>query len=421
MRVIHLSTNDIHGGAAKAAYRLHHGLCLKGIDSVMFVANKVSDDPTVSAFVPSMHLKSRLCRVLRRIRLDVDFSAYRTSRPVGAEFFSDDRSEHGSDLWRQIPHVDLIHLHWVANFVDYSDFFRGVPSQIPIVWTMHDMYPFTGGCHYDHGCGKYVEECGACPQLGSNNPGDLSRKIWQRKRKVFGHIQPSHLHIVSSSRWLAGVVSESSLLGRFPGSVIPYGLDTTNFAPRDRSVSRVALEFPDDAKIVMFAAGEVANQRKGFGLLTQAMSRLPEKSDLFLLSLGRGRPVLDYNLQHKHLGHIENDQILSLAYSAADVFVIPSTQEAFGQTALESMACGTPVVGFSVGGIPDFIRNGVSGLVVPPGNVEALADAIDHLLGNEAVRVEMSANARQVAEKNYTLEVQARRYTDLYEQLVSKQ
>jgi glycosyltransferase involved in cell wall biosynthesis len=421
MRVVHLSTNDIRGGAARAAYRLHRGLCRQGIESLMFVGQKESDDPTVSSFVPSMHLKSRFCRVLRRFRLDVDFSAYRTSRPGSSEFFSDDRSEHGYDLWHQIPHVDLIHLHWVAGFVDYYGFFRRMPRQVSIVWTLHDMNPFTGGCHYDQGCGRFKSGCGTCPQLGSNDPADLSHRIWQRKRKALAHIHPSRLHIVSSSRWLAGAVAASSLLGRFPGLVIPHGLDTADFAPRDRSVARAALEVADDARIVMFAAGRVTEHRKGFELLAQAMSRLPEKSGLFLMSLGRGRPVVDSGLRQIHLGHIENDRLLSLAFSAADVFVIPSTQEAFGQTALESMACGTPVVGFAVGGIPDVIQTGVCGLLVPPGNVEALADAINRLLGNEDVRVEMSANGRQIAVEAYALEVQARRYIDLYEQLVSKQ
>jgi glycosyltransferase involved in cell wall biosynthesis len=418
MRVIHLSTNDIRGGAARAAYRLHRGLCLQGLDSLMFVEVKSSDDPTISAFVPLMVLKSRLRRVLRRIKSDFDFYRYRASRPVTSEFFSDGRSIHGSDLWRQVPHVDLIHLHWVAGFVDYYDFFRGVPSQVPIVWTLHDMNPFTGGCHYDQGCGRFKKGCGACPQLGSNDPADLSHQIWRRKRKGLEYLPSTRLRIVSSSNWLAGESAESSLLGRFPGSVIPHGLDIEDFAPRDRSVARTALEVPDDARVVMFAAGRIAERRKGFELLAQAMSRLPEKSSLFLMSLGRGRPVVDTGLRQIHLGHIENDRLLSLAFSAADVFVIPSTQEAFGQTAMESMACGTPVVGFEVGGIPDFIQAGVCGLLVPPGNVDALAGAISHLLENEVVRAEMSANSRRIAMEDYALEVQARRYVELYERLV---
>jgi glycosyltransferase involved in cell wall biosynthesis len=421
MRVLHLSTNDIRGGAARAAHRLHRGLCRQGLESLMFVGQKDSDDPTVTSFVPSIHLKSRFFRLLRRIRLNIALSAYRTSRPGSSEFFSDGRGEHGADFWHQVPHADLIHLHWITGFVDYYDFFRLVPSQVPIVWTLHDMNPFTGGCHYDQGCGRFKKGCGACPQLGSDDPADLSHQIWRRKRRRLEYLPSNRLRIVSSSRWMAGECAESSLLGRFPGSVIPHGLDTTAFSPRDRLVARTAFEVPDDARVVMFAAGWVTERRKGFELLAQAMSRLPEKNGLFLMSLGRGRPVLDTGLQEIHLGHIENDRLLSLAFSAADLFVIPSTQEAFGQTALESMACGTPVVGFAIGGIPDLIQAGVCGLLVPPGNVEALAEAISHLLKNEVVRAEMSANGRRIAMEDYALEVQARRYIELYEHLVAEQ
>lgn len=420
MKVVHLSTHDISGGAARAAYRLHSGLRRLGHDSYMVVAHRRGDDCTVKRFNPPMDLPSRLRRRLRRERITRGFARYRDSRPAGYELFSDDRSQYGAAVVSQLPPCDVINLHWIAGFMNYDSFFAQVPQDIPIVWTLHDINPFTGGCHYDHGCGKYTDRCGACPQLGSRDTGDLSEEIWQRKREAFEQIEPARLRIVTPSRWLASEAERSTLFGRFPVSAIPYGLDTDVFSPRDRCLARDALEVPEEAGVVLFAAASVGNRRKGFALLAQALTSLNDLSNLFLISLGRGRPIVDSKIPHLHLGHIENDRLLSLVYSAADVFVIPSLQEAFGQTALEAMACGTPAVGFAIGGIPDMVRPGITGLLAPPEDVAALGVAIVELLRDAGRRVEMSDNCRRIAVKEYSLEAQAQRYVELYEKVLAQ-
>jgi glycosyltransferase involved in cell wall biosynthesis len=418
MKVIHLSTNDIRGGAARAAYRLHRGLHLLGLDSHMLVKSKSSDDPKIAAFMPPRNLARRIRRNWRQIQISVDRSRYRVSRPVGSEDFSDDRSEHGSALCRQLPHCDLINLHWVAEFLDYQSLFAGSFTRVPLVWTLHDMCPFTGGCHYDHGCGKYMEQCGTCPQLGSSDPDDLSAKIWQRKHKTFKQFEPWRLHIVTPSRWLAAEVERSTLLGKFSISVIPYGLDTHVFAPRNSAVFREIFNVPQHAKVILFAAGSTQNPRKGWHFLVEALTHIAQHDrDIYLFSLGKNSPAFSSPFTHIYLGHIDNDRFLSFAYSAADLFVAPSLQDNLPNTVMEAMSCGTPVVGFSVGGIPDMVRHGVTGLLAPLRDVEALAKAISHLLENDAMRAEMSSQCRRIANEEYSLEVQASHYLSLYEEV----
>ena len=418
MRVVHLSTYDITGGAARAAYRLNSGLQRLGHQSQMFVSSRCSFDRSVITFAPSMDMKERLRRRLRRKVLARDIGRYRPSRPGGYEPFSDDRTEYRFDLVKQLPCSDVLNLHWIAGYVDYHSLFTTVPASKPIVWTLHDMNPFTGGCHYDLDCGRYINHCGACPQLGSSDKTDLSHQIWRRKERVFSQVRRDRLHMVTPSRWLAERVKASNILGGFPLSVIPYGLDIEDFAPRDRRAARNVLGIPQEAKVVLFVADVTDNMRKGFALLAEALIRCSNKvANLFLVSLGHNKPAVHIQTPWLHVGPINNDRFLSMVYSAADIFTIPSLQDNLPNTVLEAMACGTPVVGFAVGGVPDMIREGVNGLLVSASNVPALHVAMVNLLNN-AGREDIRANCRRVAVEEYSLELQARQYSELYKALI---
>jgi glycosyltransferase involved in cell wall biosynthesis len=306
----------------------------------------------------------------------------------------------------------------VAGFLDYEGFFLNVSPNLPLVWRLADMNPLTGGCHYDGGCGRFANQCGACPQLSSSDPNDLSHQIWARKNQSLARLAPNRLHLVATSRWIAAEAQRSSLLARFPVTVIPNGLDTGDFAPRDRGYTRDLLGIPQHAKVVLFVADDADNVRKGFKLLAEALRGIENVSDLLLLSLGVGRPVVGGDVRHLHLGKIANDRFLSAVYSAADVYVIASLQESFGQTVTESLACGTPVVGFASGGIPDMVRPGQTGLLAPTGDVPALRAAVAQLLNDSAQRTRMSAECRRLALAEYSLDVQARAYGALYRSLL---
>ncbi len=414
MKVVHSCTAD-NG----AAYRLHRGLLRLGIESTMFVAQRRTDDPSVTVFQPPMDLPSRLRRRLRRMQIARSFNRYRKSRPAGYGGFFDDRCQHGANALAQLPTCDVLHLHTMTTLFDFGAFFAAVPQHVPVVRTLHDMSFFTGGCHHDWGCGKYTERCGDCPQLGSREERDLSRQIWQRKRVALRSVPPGCLHFVAPSRWLANEAKRSTLLQDFPITVIPLGLDTNAFCPRDRSFAREIFGVPLDASVVLFVAEPIDRPEKGFVLLAQALDGLSDLANPLLISLGSGKPPEKVRVPHWRLGHIGNERLLSLVYSAADIFVIPSLRDNLPQAALEAIACGTPVVGLAVGGIPEIVRPGITGLLAPAQDVPALRKAIRDLLQDPATRAELSINCRRIAVEEYALDVQAQRYIQLYETVLA--
>lgn len=418
MRILHLSATDVAGGAARATYRLHTGLKRLGHDSRMLVGKKWGEDASVEAIQPTREWVSRLKRKLRRRRIQADFARYANSRPAGLEPFSDDRTEIGDAVLRQLRGLmpaDVINLHWVAGFLDHESFFSHVPKNIPLVWRLADMAPCTGGCHYDEGCGRFENQCGACPQLGSKDEADLSRQVWQRKHDALR--RHGNIHLAATSNWIAKQSRRSSLLRDFPVTVIPNGLDTADFAPRDKGFARDTLGLPQTARIVLFAAESLAVKRKGFGLLLEALAGLQDEPDLMLLSVGSAKSAIESPVPQVNLGRINIDRHLSLAYSAADVFVIPSVQESFGQTVSESLACGTPVVGFATGGMLDMVRPGQTGQLVEVGDTAGLRDAIRSMLHDPRTLAAYSTRCREIAVAEYSIEAQAAAYVRLYESL----
>jgi glycosyltransferase involved in cell wall biosynthesis len=421
VKIIHVATVDGGNGAAIGAYRVHQGLRRLGIESKMFVAHRVTNDPDVILFQPRFDLGSRVRRRLRRMLIRGSMARYRSARSADLESFSDDRSQHGADVLDQLPAGDIVHVHAMLDFVDYRDFFAQVPVHTPVVRTLHDISFFTGGCHANGECERFTAQCGACPQLDSTREGDLSRRIWERKHAALERVGPGRLHVVATSSWTAREAGRSSLLRGLPVTVIPYALNTETFRPRDRDYARAVLGISPTARVVLFVAEPVNRRLKGFARLVEALDGLGHVPDLLFVSVGSGHPPVRPAVPHLHLGQIRQEGLLSLAYSAADVFVIPSAQEAFGLTALEATACGTPVIGFAVGGIVDTVRHGATGLLVPPGDVAALRTAIRDLLESPATRDKMSTTCRQVAVTEYTSEVQARRYAELYRAIRSRQ
>ncbi len=418
MKVVHLNHTDAGNGGARAAYRLHEGLRESGTRSEMFVASKDTQDPNVAEFndFPT-GFWGRLKRRLRRRRIRRAFEPYQDSRPERAELFKDDRTPHPGEVLRQSPEPDVFNFHSVYGFIDHRTFLHTVTR--PVVWTLHDMNAFTGGCQYTVQCRRFEDACGCCPQLGSDDEHDLSRQVWSRKKTAYWQAsEQDRLHIVCPSEWMAEEARASTLLADVPVSVIPYGLDPNRFFPRDAEGVPPALGIPDDHRIVLFVASDT-RARKGFDLLDNALSALgAEKTTL--LSVGGDEPELDSDLPHVHAGYVESDLLLSVFYSLADVFVIPSRQDNLPNTVLESMACGTPVVGFEVGGIPDMVRPGETGWLAEEGNVRSLRAAIERALSEQAKRERMSTRCREVVEDEYTLEVQATAYRHLYEQLLEE-
>lgn len=419
MNVLHISTSDLAGGAARAAYRLHTGLCRSGVSSRMLVAKALSGDPTVATIEGGRGLLGNLQGKLRARQIRADFSAYTRTRAAGHEPFSDDRSRFGAALARAASSADVVTLHWVAGLLDYQAFFSALPSSIPVAWRLSDMNPFTGGCHYDEGCGRWATGCGACPQLGSARADDLSRQVWRRKQAALAQLGAGRLRVVALNGWMAEQVRQSPLLGRFAVTVIPNGVDPDVFAPRDRRAARDVLGIPQDARVVLFVAMATTNRRKGFRLLIEALGGLGEVPGLVLVSIGRSRAMPELGLPHLALGELQQERLLSLVYSAADVYVIPSLQDNQPNTVLEAMACAVPVVGFAAGGVGEMVRPGVTGELVPVGDVAALRAAIATLLADDQRRHALGEQARATVLAEYRQDVQVQRYRELYAELVT--
>jgi glycosyltransferase involved in cell wall biosynthesis len=327
--------------------------------------------------------------------------------------------QRGADPLAQLPPADIYHVHTISNFADYAALLPAVTALRPAVWTMHLMAPFTGGCSNSFGCERYERQCGACPMLNSQSEDDLSRRLYLEKQKIYGHIPVEKLHLVCPSQWMRGQLSRSSLMGRFPASVIPNGLDTDAYAPRDKGPARDTLGIPRDAKVLLFVTQHSLQWKgKGFGLLLEMLRAMEKFPNLYLLTLGQDC-TFDIPVHHRHLGHLFDDRMLSMVYSAADIFITPSLQDNFPNVALESIACGTPVVGFHVCGIPEIVRNGETGLTVPVGDIGAMRAGVEHLLTDDAARQKLSRRCREVALKEFSNTLQAERYLQLYRELAN--
>jgi len=418
MKVLHLSASDNNGGAARAAFRLHYGLIQKGIESQMFVREKTTDNESVTRFKYPKGLKKAeysFCKYL----IGNSIKKYLTKRPKGFEVFSDDRSPLKTGFFNQLPDADIYNLHWISGFVDLPSFFKKINK--PIVWTLHDMFPFTGGCHYNSGCENYLWYCHRCPQLGSKVERDLSYQIWARKLKAISEFK-NRLIIRADSYWLANEAKRSSLFKDLDIDTIHYGIETDEFIFRNKIACRTALNIPVNSRVIVFGAPDITNPRKGLKQLNEALQRVRLKyQDLFLLSFGAGGIAAKQDIPNLHLGHVANNHLLSLIYNCGDVFVIPSLQEAFGQTALEAMSCEIPVVGFNTGGIPDMIINGKTGYMAETGNTNNLAEAINEVLSlHHNDYIKMGENCRQKVLEGFTILHQAKKYANVYNQLEEK-
>jgi glycosyltransferase involved in cell wall biosynthesis len=411
MKILHLATYDNFGGASIAAYRQHTALLRLGVDSQMWVRFKMTDDAAVKTFTPPFSLGIRARRILRR-----NWLRWQRRRSGIREDMFDDRSEHGGDELASLPQADVLNVQFAWNFIDYPKLFQSIPDGLPVVVTMHEMASFTGGCSYASGCTRFHEACGHCPKIELSRERDFSRKGWERRKAAFAGRPKGKLHIVADSHWLAAEARKSSLLAGLPISVIHYGLDTEVYRPLDRAFARSVLGIPQDAPVVAFAAASVDDKRKGMNHLVEALMGMTVKP--FLLTWGQNFPPRLEEIPHLHLGNLDSEHLMALAYNAANVFAMPSLEEAFGQTALEAIACGTPVAAFGAGGIVDTVRHEQTGLLAAVWDSADLRACISRLIDDRQLWSSCSWEGVRVAAAEFSLELNARRYIELYESLL---
>lgn len=409
MKVLHLSSSDLNGGAARASMRLHQALLKIGIDSELWVDEKISDLPTV--FQP----ESRLDRILTKIR------PYLGQLP---KFFSKKR-ERSFLSFALLPskwvkrinrsNADLVHLHWINREMLSIRDIRAIKK--PIVWTFHDMWPFCGAEHYsendDWETGYSVQV--ALPALSKNHV--LDRWVWNRKNKYWC----DNITIVAPSKWLADCTQRSPLTSKWQTKIIPNGLDTTSWTPIDRVAARQILKLPIDKKLILFGAlGGHADKRKGFSLLRDALEHLRESGNEYeLVIFGQSRPsqeVIQGFITH-YMGHLHDDASLRLTYSAANVMVVPSRQEVFGQTATEALACGTPITAFNIGGLKDIVDHGNNGYLATPYDTLDLQKCIIQAIALSRLQDSQTRVANSIRDKVLDTNV-ARLHENLYQRVI---
>lgn len=421
MKILIVSTSDIQSGAAKAAFRLNQALNKLNINSQMLVQFKRGDDITVKSIV-----ETKIQKVFAKIRqyydiplkLHIKLHKNRQKSPFSIARIGVDICDN-----KYVKEADLINLHWVnAGFLSLKSIKKISSLHKPIVWTLHDMWPFTGGCYYSGNCIKYKEKCGECPILNSSKDKDLTRGIWEKKNKFYKNL---NLTIVTCSNWLAQCAKDSSLFKDLKVEVIPNSVDINIFRPIEKS--RNILNLPQNKYLILFGAVRATNdKRKGFSYLNKALYKikmtypeLKDKIELIVFGASYSEDIEVLPFKTHFLGKLNDEYSLALYYSAANVFIAPSLEDNLPNTIMESLSCGTPVIAFKTGGIPDMVEHKQNGYLAEYKSVDDLAQGIWWMLKDKKRLIDLGKEARQKVLNNYTYNIVGNKYLKLYEELLN--
>lgn len=408
MKILHLAAGDLSGGAARGAYWLHQGLLAFGVDSKILVSSK---SYTADSLVFSLS-KSKLSYLRSILRSQVDPLIVKAYKNRQGNIFSTGLVGYDFTKTEEYKQADIIHLHWVnAGLVNVKDLKK---IDKPIVWTLRDMWPFTGGCHYALDCERFKKGCGACPQLGSRSLFDLSRFVYKRKLKYI----PKSLTAVGISHWLTEQAKQSQIFQDHYATTVSNNINTNEFKAIDKHRAREVLGIDTEKKIVLCGSTNLQDFYKGFQKYLDSLTYL-NKDNIYLCFFGRFDPALieNHDFEYKTFGYLNDNISLNLVYAAADVFVAPSIQEAFGKTLAEAQCSGTPVVCFDATGPKDVVVHKVTGYKAEPFDSKDLAQGIEWVL-NASNYQELRRCAREKALKEFDSQVVAKQYIELYQQVL---
>ncbi len=415
VRPLLVSTSDINGGAARAAYRIHEGLHQIGVKSRLLAYYRDSGDPHV------VRIPSRIALQMTKLAITTDNWAVKRYRNRDRHTtWSVNMTPNGIASQINKLNPDIVHLNWIGKgFIPIGALGR---IQKPMLWRLPDMWAFTGGCHFSGNCKRYEQECGACPLLNSSTDHDLSRRILHHKLRKW---KGTKITFVAPSTWIADCTRSSRVLRESRIEVIPNGLDTTIYKPMSVLEARHLLNLPPDKPIILFGAlRSLTDKRKGVEFLLPALKRLAQQDslDAELVVFGAKEPdnPPDFGFPVHYLGHLHDNISLTVAYSAADVMVVPSIQETFGQTASEAMACGTPVVAFGATGLLDIVDHQETGYLATPYESDDLAKGIAWVLEDKDRLNKLSAQAREKAINTFDSRLVAKQYLALYHEILAK-
>lgn len=414
MRVLSVCTSDSTGGAARAAYRIHHAVREQGIDSKMLVKYKGTEDVDVLAlesFLPHNLLYSAFDWTRNKFKNKAQHLVWGKYPNRSKLYMSDLRSTDIGGAFQKIDY-DILHLHWInQRFLPIDE----LPKDKPIVWTLHDSWPFCGVCHLPMECRGYQQQCGCCPALGSKDRHDLSYKVWKKKAEIYKHLD---LHIVAPSRWIAECARKSSLFGNCDIRVIPNCIDVETFCPGNRDEACRQLQLDPGRRYLLFGAmNAVEDKNKGYDYLLRALSIIGQEilgdTDLVIFGTNQVLPEEIGGIKVRNLGLLRTVKDIVSAYRVASVTIVPSLSENLSCTIMESMACGTPVVAFDIGGNGDMIEHQVNGYLAMEKDDSDLAKGILWCLEN-CHQCQLCENAHNKVSKTYSPDIVGQSYRSLY-------
>lgn len=414
MKVLHINSYDIHGGAANAVYRINKALNAYGIDSKMLVKEKFSTNKTI---YPIKKVKFNNLRTTCKIIYEQSYlRLYKRRKNVIFSIAKVGTNIIDEDILKK---ADIIHLHWInEGTISLKQLKKLSELNKPIVWTLHDMWPFTGGCHYSGNCDKYKKVCGRCNILGSEKINDLSTKTFNKKKKLFKNM---NLEVVCCSNWLANCAKESELFKNKNITVIPNCIDKKIYKPINSKLAKEILNLDINKKYILFGADNSINdERKGYKYLIESLkmfSNSKYNNNVGLLVFGGIGKEENLPFKVKFFGRLYDDVSLNLIYSAADVFVAPSLEDNLPNTIMESLFSGTPVVAFNIGGIPDMIKHKFNGYLAEEKNSTDLCKGIEYILSNCNKNEDIRKNCRDFAIKNFNEENIANKYIKIYKKI----
>lgn len=408
MKALFLNSTDCRGGAARATMRLLKAMQSVGVD-VELLAQEYGDKI-------AQHGVWNRCRLWLKPRLD-SLPVLRYPNRTGM-IFSPSRLPDGiSEIVRR-KQPDLIHLHWIQEgFVKIETL---AVLKAPIVWTLHDSWPFTGGCHLPYKCCRFADRCGACPVLGSDDEDDLSKKIWTRKKKAWKNVP---MTLVAPSKWLAEKARASSLFCDQRIEVIPNCFDSSVFRADNREPARKKLGIEPDKPVLFVNASQMSvDHNKGGDLLGLVLAKLAthaNSSGIHLLLVGGNFPanLIPDTMSVTYTGQIRNEHLMAEFYAASDLLILVSRLENLSNTVMEAMACAVPSVAFNTGGMSDLIDDGVNGRLVEPFDTDGFADSAWWCLNPDRLP-ELRCRAEQIAAARYAAPVVASTYYNLYCELL---
>ena len=419
MRVLLINTSERMGGAAVAASRLMDALKNHGIKAKLLVRDKQTEQITVVALQHNWRMVWRF--VWERIVI------WRANRFKKHNLFAVDIANTGTDITSlpEFQQADVIHLHWInQGMLSLKNIRKILESGKPVVWTMHDMWPCTGICHHARQCDRYRQECGECPFLyGKKHKHDLANRVFRQKKGIYAHYP---ITFVTCSHWLEEQARQSALTVGRQIVCIPNPLNTNLFRPHNKQTARQRLQLPMDRKLILFGAFKITDKRKGIDYMVDSCKLLagqhPELNEqMAVVTFGRQSAQVAEMLPFKvyPLDYVNDEHRLVDMYNAADLFVTPSLEENLPNTIMEAMACGTPCVGFNVGGIPEMIDHLHNGYVAIYKSADDFANGIYWAL-TEPDYDSLCEQACRKAVSHYSEDSVAKRYIDLYNKLTER-